>query len=209
MTHKADRQAMVDVMGVGEMAFDYAFGEVARDAFSPRDRSMVTLAILGITHCLEELQIHTRIALNHGCTRDEVEEIFVHMTGYSGFLALSPPRIRYAQSLRASMRRKRSSRTDGLTTERPDSAGHGAARGIGLATARMLMSEGANVALLVDIDADACEEAADALNATSTSGRALAIPMDITAEQAVSDAFATTKRAGCGDNTHPLRRYPR
>ena len=91
------------------------------------------------------------------------------------------------------MRRKRSSRTDGLTTERPDSAGHGAARGIGLATARMLMSEGANVAL-VDIDADACEEAADALNATSTSGRALAIPPDITAEQAVSDAFATTKR---------------
>lgn len=84
---QADRQAMVDVMGgVGEMAFDYAFGEVwARDAFSPRDRSMVTLAILGITHCLEELQIHTRIALNHGCTRDEVEEIFVHMTGYSGF----------------------------------------------------------------------------------------------------------------------------
>ena len=69
----------------------------------------------------------------------------------------------------------------------------GAARGIGLATARMLMSEGANVAL-VDIDADACEEAADALNATSTSGRALAIPTDITAEQAVSDAFATTKR---------------
>ena len=70
----------------------------------------------------------------------------------------------------------------------------GAARGIGLATAKMLLSEGANVAL-VDIDSDACGAAAATLNTDVGSvGRALAVPTDITDEQSVAQAFATTKR---------------
>jgi 4-carboxymuconolactone decarboxylase len=83
----ADRSAIVDALGgVGEMAFDYAFGEVwARDVLSRRDRSMVTIAILAVTHCTDELKIHVRAGLNHGCKREEIEEIFVQMTGYAGF----------------------------------------------------------------------------------------------------------------------------
>lgn len=82
-----DRAAIVEALGgVGEMAFDYAFGEVwAREALSRRDRSMVNCAILAFTHCTEELRIHLRIALNHGCTREELMEIFTHMSGYAGF----------------------------------------------------------------------------------------------------------------------------
>lgn len=82
-----DRAAIVEFLGgVGEMAFDFAFGELwARDALSRRDRSLVTVSILAFTHCTEELKIHLRVALSHGCTREELAEVFVHMTGYAGF----------------------------------------------------------------------------------------------------------------------------
>lgn len=83
----ADRAAITDFLGgVGELAFDFAFGEVwSRDVFSRRDRSMVTVAILAMLKCADELQIHVRAALNHGCTRTEIEEIMVQLSGYGGF----------------------------------------------------------------------------------------------------------------------------
>ncbi len=83
------RAAMVESLGgVGELAFDWAFGEVwSRDAFSPRDRSLVTLAILVALGAEQELKFHTRAALNHGLTRDEVEEVAVQSTVYRGFPA--------------------------------------------------------------------------------------------------------------------------
>lgn len=72
--------------GVGEMAFDWGFGELwARNELSRRDRSMVTVAILAILKCEAELAIHVPAALNHGVTRDEVEEIMVQLTVYGGF----------------------------------------------------------------------------------------------------------------------------
>jgi 4-carboxymuconolactone decarboxylase len=83
----ADREAIVGALGdVGAMAYDFAFGELwSRDALSRRDRSMVTISILAISRCTDELRIHIRAALNHGCTREEVEEVMVHLTGYGGF----------------------------------------------------------------------------------------------------------------------------
>ena len=72
--------------GVGEMAFDYGFGELwSRDELSRRDRSMVTVAILAILTREAELAVHVPAALNHGCTREEVEEIMVQLTVYGGF----------------------------------------------------------------------------------------------------------------------------
>jgi 4-carboxymuconolactone decarboxylase len=72
--------------GVGEMAFDFGFGELwARDQLSRRDRSMVTVAILAILTRADELAVHVPAALNHGCSREEVEEIFVQLTVYGGF----------------------------------------------------------------------------------------------------------------------------
>jgi 4-carboxymuconolactone decarboxylase len=81
------RAGMVDALGgVGEMAFDWGFGELwAREQLSRRDRSMVTVAILAILRCTDELAVHVPAALNHGCTRDEVEEIMVQLTVYGGF----------------------------------------------------------------------------------------------------------------------------
>lgn len=81
------RAGIVEALGgVGEMAFDWGFGELwARDELSRRDRSMVTVAILAILKCEAELAIHVPAALNHGVTRDEVEEIMVQLTVYGGF----------------------------------------------------------------------------------------------------------------------------
>ncbi len=81
------RAGIVDALGgVGEMAFDWGFGELwARTELSRRDRSMVTVAILSITSRVEELAVHVPGALNHGCTREEVEEIMVQLTVYGGF----------------------------------------------------------------------------------------------------------------------------
>lgn len=72
--------------GVGELAFDFAFGELwSREALSRRDRSMVTVAILGMLKAADELAIHVPGALNHGVTREEVEEVMVQLTVYGGF----------------------------------------------------------------------------------------------------------------------------
>lgn len=84
---EAARRGVVETLGgVGELAFDFAFGELwSRDALSRRDRSMVTVAILGMLKAADELAIHVPGALNHGVTRQEVEEIMVQLTVYGGF----------------------------------------------------------------------------------------------------------------------------
>ncbi|MBV1904682.1 MAG: carboxymuconolactone decarboxylase family protein [Pseudomonadales bacterium] len=81
------RANIVDQLGgVGEMAFDFGFGELwSRDQLSRRDRSMVTVALLAILSRLDELAIHAPAALNHGCTEAEIEEIMVQLTVYGGF----------------------------------------------------------------------------------------------------------------------------
>ncbi len=81
------RTGVIDALGgVGELAFDFAFGELwARDELSRRDRSMVTVAILAILRCADELAVHVPAALNHGCAREELEEIMVQLTVYGGF----------------------------------------------------------------------------------------------------------------------------
>lgn len=81
------RKGVIDALGgVGELAFDFAFGELwARDELSRRDRSMVTVAVLAILRCSEEMAVHVPAALNHGCTREELEEVMVQLTVYGGF----------------------------------------------------------------------------------------------------------------------------
>jgi 4-carboxymuconolactone decarboxylase len=72
--------------GVGELAFDWGFGELwSRDQLTRRDRSLVTVAILAILARAEELAIHVPGALNHGVAREEVEEVMVQLTVYGGF----------------------------------------------------------------------------------------------------------------------------
>ena len=84
---EAARAAMVETLGgVGELAYDFAFGELwSRDELSRRDRSLVVVAILAALSKEQELAFHVPAALNHGLTRIEIEEIMVTLAGYGGF----------------------------------------------------------------------------------------------------------------------------
>ena len=84
---KTTRSNIVDSLGgVGELAFDWGFGELwARSELSRRDRSLVTVAILAMLARAEELAIHVPGALNHGVTREELEEVMVQLSVYGGF----------------------------------------------------------------------------------------------------------------------------
>ncbi|MCL9659944.1 bifunctional aldolase/short-chain dehydrogenase [Paenibacillus hunanensis] len=65
----------------------------------------------------------------------------------------------------------------------------GGAGGIGSATARRLVSEGAHV-VLADLNLEGAQKVADELNASFGTGRALAVRMDVTNEALVEAAFA-------------------
>jgi 4-carboxymuconolactone decarboxylase len=86
-TPEAAREAIVARLGgVGELAYDWAFGEVwSRTELSRRDRSLVVLAILGLLGMHDEFAVHVPGALRHGCTPEEVEEVMVQLVVYGGF----------------------------------------------------------------------------------------------------------------------------
>lgn len=82
----ADYEAFVDHLGeVGRVAYIWAFGDVwSRDELSRRDRSVVVIAILTALSRVDELAFHVPAGLNHGLSREEIEEIMVQMTIYGG-----------------------------------------------------------------------------------------------------------------------------
>ncbi len=62
------------------------FGEVwERPQFSPRDRSLVTVASLVSLYRTNELPYHLGKALENGVTRDELVELITHLAFYSGW----------------------------------------------------------------------------------------------------------------------------
>ncbi len=84
---EAARAAIADALGgVGELAFDFAFGEIwSRNQISRRDRSLVVVSILAALGKEQELAFHVPGALNHGVSREEIEEVMVTLCGYGGF----------------------------------------------------------------------------------------------------------------------------
>lgn len=58
---------------------EHVWGAVwTRRGLSPKQRSMLNLAILTAISRPEELALHLRGALNKGATREEIREIFLH-----------------------------------------------------------------------------------------------------------------------------------
>ncbi len=82
-----DLANMHSVLGdVGDWAMLWAFGEIwARPQLSRRDRSLVVIAILTALGQEAELAFHVPAGLNHGLTREEIEEIMTHLCLYAGF----------------------------------------------------------------------------------------------------------------------------
>jgi 4-carboxymuconolactone decarboxylase len=95
MTNGAvQRDAVAGVMlgefgdALGRFGLDYLLGEIwARPQLSRRDRSLVTLTLLIALGRPTELRLHVPIALHHGLTRTEIEEVLLQLTLYAGYPA--------------------------------------------------------------------------------------------------------------------------
>ncbi len=68
-----------------ELITESAWGNVwASEAIAPRDRSLITLALLAAGGYWEELAMHIRATKNTGATPGEVREAFMHVAIYAG-----------------------------------------------------------------------------------------------------------------------------
>jgi len=62
-----------------------AWGTVwASDAISPRERSMLTLALLAALGNFDEIPMHIRATARTGATPDDIREAFQHVAIYAG-----------------------------------------------------------------------------------------------------------------------------
>ncbi len=62
-----------------------AWGSVwSRDAISPRERSMLTIALLAALGNHEEVAMHIRATTNTGASKDDVMEALLHVAIYAG-----------------------------------------------------------------------------------------------------------------------------
>ncbi|MEU6140607.1 carboxymuconolactone decarboxylase family protein [Streptomyces sp. NPDC047081] len=57
----------------------------SREGLAPRDRSLVTIALLIALGAETELKTHVRIGITNGLTQDEIAEVIYHSAGYAGF----------------------------------------------------------------------------------------------------------------------------
>lgn len=55
-----------------------------RPDFTPRERSLVTIALLAGLGNEEELKLHLRATRNTGATREDVREVLMHVAVYAG-----------------------------------------------------------------------------------------------------------------------------
>ena len=66
-----------------DFLMEYAWGGIwARPGLDHKTRSMITIAMLCALNRPHELRIHLVGALNNGCTKIELREIFTHAIAY-------------------------------------------------------------------------------------------------------------------------------
>jgi len=71
--------------GFAKLLNDQLFGEIwNRPGLPTKARSMITVAVLMALGRGQELRLHMRGALNLGITPEELKEIIVHVSQYSG-----------------------------------------------------------------------------------------------------------------------------
>lgn len=72
-----------------------AWGTVwASEAITPRERSMITLALLAAMGNFEEIPMHIRATANTGASKTDIQEAFQHVAIYAGV-----PRANHALKL--------------------------------------------------------------------------------------------------------------
>lgn len=86
---------------LGSMAFDVVGAMWDRPQLNRRDRSLMVIAVLAAQAREDELEAHTRNGLRHGLTRNEIEEILLHVAAYAGYPAAMASSRRIDAALRA------------------------------------------------------------------------------------------------------------
>ncbi|KVR37416.1 carboxymuconolactone decarboxylase family protein [Burkholderia multivorans] len=71
------------------MVIEFSFGEIySRPQLDLKSREIATIAALAaLGNAQPQLKVHIEGALNVGCTRDEIVEVFMQMAVYAGFPA--------------------------------------------------------------------------------------------------------------------------
>ncbi|MFN0028268.1 MAG: carboxymuconolactone decarboxylase family protein [Acidimicrobiales bacterium] len=73
---------------LGTVAMNAVMGDLwCRPQLSRRDRSLVVVSVLMAQARQDELQVHVANALTHGMSREEVDELLLHVAAYAGFPA--------------------------------------------------------------------------------------------------------------------------
>lgn len=68
-----------------ELITEAAWGHVwSRDDITPRERSMMTVALLAALGHHEELALHVRATANTGASREDIREAMLHVAIYAG-----------------------------------------------------------------------------------------------------------------------------
>ncbi|WP_375459452.1 carboxymuconolactone decarboxylase family protein [uncultured Enterovirga sp.] len=68
-----------------QIATESVWGQLwSRPGLELKERSLITLAILGALHMEEELQLHTGAALRNGLTEEQISEVLLHVALYAG-----------------------------------------------------------------------------------------------------------------------------
>jgi len=73
---------------LAELSNEVLFNDIwAREALSPRDRSLITLSALVAMGRLQQLPWHLSFACQNGVSDEEIIEIFTHLAFYAGWPA--------------------------------------------------------------------------------------------------------------------------
>lgn len=71
---------------VRRLSEEFAYASLwTRPVLDRKQRSLVTIAMLGALNRPHELRIHLVGALNNGCSAEEIREVFTHSVAYCGF----------------------------------------------------------------------------------------------------------------------------
>jgi alkylhydroperoxidase/carboxymuconolactone decarboxylase family protein YurZ len=86
---------------LGSMAFDVVGAMWSRPQLSRRDRSLLVITVLAAQARDEELEQHTANGRRNGLTREEIEEILLHVAAYAGYPAAMAASRKIDAGLRA------------------------------------------------------------------------------------------------------------
>jgi 4-carboxymuconolactone decarboxylase len=89
---------------VRRLTEEFAYASLwTRGTLDRRTRSLATLAMLGALTRPHEMRIHLAGAINNGCTREEIGELFAHAIAYCGFPAANDA-LRLAEAVLGEMK---------------------------------------------------------------------------------------------------------